>query len=526
MINEIFQQTEQLKSRLNESQVNIIDQLLTRLSEVIGQKSLEELTSAKNVNTLKKIKSVIKIIYRILNTQQVEYDQVKEFLPELPYSKDYWDWEIGEELIISHQEGNITSTKEVNMSKTLGIEFSRDMKHYVFEYFIGYNAMADRNRSIVVDSQAWSTIFNSVNSKYISANGHDVYVTGKDSNDIEVIYHNDQKIEGQPVYHAFYLKLFQSNEDNTVIAIEARIGHEKTIMQNGKLWENKHDGLQGCSVSKHGQTVATSVNDFDSYGSTVIVNDKVWDSRFNGVGTPVVSDNGQTTAVFVIKNNKEQTICFNDQVWDKSFERLLKTPYLSYDGKVIVAVAWTKEEPTSKYHIVVNQDMWQTELDRVGDIVISPDNQQVAVDGYYINTPKGSQITVTKHFLVINDQIQKKAYADISEMQYSPDSQKLVYVGKNNRKADLMVNDQKLNGGFDDILKVTISSDSKYVAAAIKTNKDYQLIINKKVLNDVYEGIFKIEFSPDNKKIMILATRPDRQFYRIVKDISKIKPLD
>lgn|GEM_PF-2694560 len=94
-------------------------------------------------------------------------------------------------------------------------------------------------------------------------------------------------------------------------------------------------------------------------------------------------------------------------------------------------------------------------------------------------------------------------YEDVEELTFSSDGKKIVYTAKVNRNQYVFFGEERL-GPYDDVEKLVVSPDGKRLAYVIKMNKKHYVVLGNKELGP-YDDVDNLSFSPDGNAISYIA---------------------
>ncbi|MFH1455146.1 MAG: hypothetical protein ABIF22_02395 [bacterium] len=174
-----------------------------------------------------------------------------------------------------------------------------------------------------------------------------------------------------------------------------------------------------------------------------------------------------------------------------------------------------KADITQKSQKVIINGVEGKEYRHVYGLTFSPDSSKFVYTANgkpstAINNVEKNQIydPDIKSFIVVNG-VESKMYEPdtYSSVTFSPDSLKLVYVARENKKSFLVINDQEIknNGTYSEIEHVVISSDSKNIAYSAYNGSSWKLVINGQESVENYPVTLSPIFSSDSKKIAFIA---------------------
>ncbi|MCF6247887.1 MAG: Tmc redox complex protein TmcD [Desulfobacula sp.] len=214
---------------------------------------------------------------------------------------------------------------------------------------------------------------------------------------------------------------------------------------NGNLQAGHFLNIWDISFDKAGENVAYAAR-LDREAYTIVQNDKPWDTNFQCVWRPLFTGYGSSVMAPVRLNGKWQlfkdgapfwtnqygqlwkvkpspkpdnfaaivsnqfgkwTICENDRPWSLQVDTMIPDLFYSKDGSVIVAPAKDK----GRWGLLVNQEYWNLEADKILDPIISSSGEIVAA----VIEKQG------QWFLVVNNKIMPEGHDYMTLPSISPD---------------------------------------------------------------------------------------------------------
>lgn len=131
----------------------------------------------------------------------------------------------------------------------------------------------------------------------------------------------------------------------------------------------------------------------------------------------------------------------------------------------------------------------------IGSNLFSPDSKRWAYAA-----------RIGEHFYVVDNKGKSKPYNQVSGIGFSPDSQRLAFLGERDGKWHIVIE------GMETPIKATIeygrilfSADSKRIAYVIAKDSMQHLVIDGKT-SKPYEAINGVFISPDSKRVVLITT--------------------
>jgi hypothetical protein len=156
---------------------------------------------------------------------------------------------------------------------------------------------------------------------------------------------------------------------------------------------------------------------------------------------------------------------------------------------------------------------WERRFFQLWHPAFSPDTRHIAA----IVSPKYGKWTVARDgkpwSVTFNDLI--------TDLVFSPDSNRIAIAGKHNDKWEIAVDDRKWKNAFDMIGRPVFCPGSKAVAAKVERNGQYSVAVNDRVWREAYDAVWDPVFSPAGDKLL-LRTLKDGKYTRRVISVNDI----
>jgi len=152
----------------------------------------------------------------------------------------------------------------------------------------------------------------------------------------------------------------------------------------------------------------------------------------------------------------------------------------------------------------------------IKDLEFSPDSKKLVYKGR-IEKKEGRE----KWCVVVNGKKQSP-YLKVFDLKFSPDSRHLAYVAVTDKKEMVLVLDGEEVGVHDQYGLPTFSPDSKKLAYSFRDGKDFHVVVNSNK-GPGFSNIYKFYFSPDASRYAYIAGEK-KGHWRVVVD-GEAKPV-
>jgi Tol biopolymer transport system component len=319
-------------------------------------------------------------------------------------------------------------------------------------------------------------------------------------------------------YDEIYPIIF--SPDGRHYAYRAGAGNESVVVVDG-VQKGPHKYIVDDPVfSSDGQHVAYTINkDGASY---VILDDK--ELEIQG-GNLVFSPDGKRWAYRSVNAYAGDPvyIVLDDNVIDRGNVGRIGGLYFSPDSRKFAFDLATGDSAYSSHKIVLDGvDGKAYEFPGVGKVVFSPDGSRVAYWAY--NGSKGS-------FLVL-DGVEGKSYDEVSDPIFSPDSNHVAYIAKD-QDGKFAVMDGAEGARYIDLWGLTFSADGHlaYAARDSREGEEVQMVVvdGKEGKQYVYDWIGQgircgPIFSPDGKYVAYVANDGGKAEFVVVNENRRLNP--
>ncbi len=247
----------------------------------------------------------------------------------------------------------------------------------------------------------------------------------------------------------------------------------------------------------------------DKKGKASIVVDWELDGKFDNAGNFLFSPDGKRYAYHAVEGDKQSVVI--DGKPDKWYtgivmndeDNILFSPdsqhiaYVAFDGKAC--------------KVVQDGNAHEHNFQLIKDLKFSPDSKKLAYKGRI--EKKGIK---EKWCVVVNGKKQSD-YALIFDLVFSPDSKHLAYsaVKEKERKMALVLDGEEVDV-HDRYGMPTFSPDSKKLAYSFKEDKNFYVVINSEK-GPGFPMIYKFFFSPDSSRYAYIAGK-ERHWQCVVDD--------
>ncbi|ACV68318.1 electron transfer complex subunit TmcD [Desulfohalobium retbaense] len=413
-----------------------------------------------------------------------------------------WDWEPGDKLV--HDTSTCTADSEWIEEPIVspdGQRVASVVKLGEFEF------------GLSVNGTPWETTFDRIWYPRFTPDGRLTAITQQEEE-------WTISIEGTPweeTYGFVWQTMFSEDGAHVAAAVQQDMQFYGVTV-DGKVWENMFEAATDFVFSPKGNASA-AVAQVQSFGQadiftfqngcfTVAVNGEPWDSVFVNAWTPTFDATGTHVAAQVRHTLYDYTIAVDGKPWAQTFNAVWEPTFHPQTGAVLAPVrhggAWGLAQD--------GQFIWQPRYAQLWKLQFSPDGQRVAA----VCAPRYGHWTVTVDDTPWHTELNQF----ITDLRWSPDSQRIGVIGKEGNRWKILVDDTEWPGDYDMTWAPVFSPDSQNVAAKVEQNGKYTVLLNGKAYKEEFDGLWDPVFSPDGTHLLLRAMR-GTNYHRIVVPISE-----